>query len=100
MRSWSIPDSAIALAASPWSPPVCAIVHAVPRSMRATHSRAQWRAMSVALLDHAEIVPGRGVTTTAASSAAAARSFGTNDASSSSSSRPTIRSEVSPVRAK
>src|SRR5579871_3292347 len=35
----------------------------MPRSMRCTASSPQTCAMSVALLDHGEIVPGRGVTT-------------------------------------
>ncbi len=45
----------------------------MPRSMRVTAARPQTCAMSVALLDHGEIVPGRGTTSQRRATRAAAR---------------------------
>ena len=100
MRSWSRPEPASDRRILQGSPPEWAIDHATPRSMRDTLSRPQWRAMSVALLDHGEIVPGRGATTIVPASIACARSSGIGEASRSRSSRSTIHSETPPAPAK
>ena len=91
MRSWSRPDSASASAQSRAGPPAQVIDHATPRSMRSTLSRPQRRATSVALLDHGEIVPGRGMTAIAPSSPISVHPPVTHDASRSRSSRRPAR---------
>ena len=80
--------------------PASATDHATPRSMRAMQPRPLRWAMSVALLDQGEIVPGRGVTTIVASSSAPVSARATREASRSRWSRSTTRSEVSPARTK
>ena len=56
MRSYNAPSAGAAIPSPPET------TQRVPRSTRRTRSRPQLRTMSVALLDHGDIVPARGMT--------------------------------------